>query len=62
MSIFVDEDSYKKCKIQHYWGRVEIAPGRGAIPHLHVVAIAKDRAYLQDFFLSFNTGGKSKSA
>jgi hypothetical protein len=27
---------------------VEFAPGRGAI-HLHVVAIAKNRAYLQDF-------------
>ena len=35
--------------IEHYWGRVEFAPGRGAI-HLHVVAIAKDRAYLQDFY------------
>ena len=35
-------------QIDHYWGRVEFAPGRGAI-HLHVVAIAKDRAYLQDF-------------
>jgi hypothetical protein len=28
---------------------VEFAPGRGAI-HLHFVAIAKDRAYLQDFY------------
>jgi hypothetical protein len=28
---------------------VEFAPVRGAI-HLHIVAIAKDRAYLQDFF------------
>jgi hypothetical protein len=36
--------------IEHYWGRVEFAPGRGAIIHLHVVAIEKDRAYLQDFF------------
>jgi hypothetical protein len=36
-------------QIDHYWGRVEFAPGRGAI-HLHVVAIAKDRAYLQDYF------------
>jgi hypothetical protein len=35
--------------IEHYWGRVEFAPGRGAI-HLPVAAIAKDRAYLQDFF------------
>ncbi len=33
-------------QIEQYWGRVEFAPGRGAI-HLHVVAIAKDRAYLK---------------
>jgi hypothetical protein len=35
--------------IEHYWGRVEFAPGCGAI-HLHIVAIAKDMAYLQDFY------------
>jgi hypothetical protein len=35
--------------IEHYWGRVEFTPGRGAI-HLHIVAIAKDMAYLQDFY------------
>ncbi len=35
--------------IEHYCGRVEFAPGRGAI-HLHIVAIAKDMAYLQDFY------------
>ncbi len=35
--------------IEHYWGCVEFAPGRGAI-HLHIVAIAKDMAYLQDFY------------
>jgi hypothetical protein len=34
--------------IEHYWGHVEFAPGHGAI-HLHIVAIAKDMAYLQDF-------------
>ncbi len=38
----------KALQIEHYWGRVEFVPGRGAI-HLHVVAIAKDRAYLQIF-------------
>jgi hypothetical protein len=36
-------------QIDHYWGRVEFAPGRGAL-HLHFVAIAKDRAYLKDFY------------
>jgi hypothetical protein len=35
--------------IEHYWGRVKFAPGREAI-HLHIVAIAKDMAYLQDFY------------
>ncbi len=37
--------------IEHYWGRVKFAPapGHGAI-HLHIVAIAKDTAYLQDFY------------
>jgi hypothetical protein len=34
--------------IEHYWGHVEFTPGCGAI-HLHIVAIAKDMAYLQDF-------------
>lgn len=42
----------KKCLgIEHYWGRVEFAPGRGAI-HLHMLGIAKDRAYLDDFYLA----------
>ncbi len=36
-------------QIEHYWGSVEFAPGRGAI-HLRVVAIGKDRAYLKDLF------------
>ena len=35
--------------IEHYWGGVEFAPGCGAI-YLHIVAIANDMAYLQDFF------------
>ncbi len=36
--------------IEHYWGRVEFVPGRGAI-YLHIVAIANDMAYFQDFFM-----------
>ncbi len=39
----------KALQIEHYWGRVEFAPGRGAI-HLHIVVIAKNKAYLQDFY------------
>ena len=35
--------------IEHYWGRIEFAPGRGQI-HLHLIAIAKDRAYLDSFY------------
>jgi hypothetical protein len=46
-------------QIEHYWGRVEFAPGRGDI-HLHVVAIAKDRAYLQDFFKILTLEEKAK--
>ena len=38
---------------------MEFAPGRGAI-HLHVVAIAKDRAYLQDFYKATTLEGKAK--
>jgi hypothetical protein len=44
--------------IEHYWGRVEFAPGRGAI-HCHIVAIANDMAYLQDFFHAKTTEDKA---
>jgi hypothetical protein len=46
-------------QIEHYWGCVEFAPGRGAI-HLHFVAIAKDRAYLQDFYKAPTLKEKAK--
>ncbi len=39
----------KALGLEHYWGRVEFAPGRGAI-HLHSIDIARDNAYLQDFY------------
>ena len=39
----------KALGIEHYWGRVEFAPGRGAI-HLHIIGIASDKAYLRDFY------------
>ena len=36
--------------IKHYWDRVEFAPGKGGI-HLHKqIGIARDRAYLCDFY------------
>ncbi len=44
--------------IEHYWGRVEFALGHGAI-HLHIVAIANDMAYLQDFFHAKTTENKA---
>ncbi len=34
--------------IEHYWGHVEFAPGRGAI-HLHSVAIAKRHGLFERF-------------
>ena len=39
----------KALGIDHYWGRVEFAPGRGAI-HLHMICIARDKAYLWAFY------------
>lgn len=35
--------------IEHYWARVEFAPGRGQI-HLHLLAIGRGRAYLDEFY------------
>ena len=35
--------------IYHYWGRVEVAPGRGQI-HLHMLGILKDRVYLEKLY------------
>jgi hypothetical protein len=49
VNLFMKTVMKNALQIEHYWGRVEFAPGRGAI-HLHLVAIAKNRAYLQDFF------------
>ncbi len=35
--------------IEHYWGRVKYAPGMDQI-HLHMLGIAKDKAYLNDLY------------
>ena len=32
----------KELGIEHYWGRVEFAPGRGAI-HLHIIGLSAGR-------------------
>ncbi len=47
-------------QIDHYWGRVEFTSGRGAI-HLHLVAIAKDRAYQQDFYRATSLEEKAET-
>ncbi len=44
VNLFMKAVMKNALQIDYYWGRVEFAPGRGAI-HLHLVAIAKDRAY-----------------
>ena len=44
--------------IEHYWGCVEFAPGRGQI-HLHMLGIAKDKAYLYDFYKAKTMGDKA---
>ncbi len=48
-NLFMKTVMKKALQIEHYWGRVEFAPGRGAI-HLHIVAIAKNKAYLQELY------------
>jgi hypothetical protein len=47
--LFMKKVTKKALQIEHYWGRVEFAPGRGAI-HLHIVSIAKNKTYLQEFY------------
>ena len=46
---FMDGYARDVLDIEYYWGRVEFAPGRGQI-HLHILCIAKNRAYLDDFY------------
>lgn len=46
---FMDEYARDAMDLEYYWGRVEFAPGRGQI-HLHILGIAKDKAYLHDFY------------
>ena len=45
--------------IDHYWGRVEFAPGRGAI-HLHIIGIAIDKAYLLAFYQASTSEEKAQ--
>jgi hypothetical protein len=43
--------------LEHYWGRVEFAPGRGQI-HLHILAIMRDKAYLHHYLNAKTTKEK----
>jgi hypothetical protein len=45
--------------IDHYWGRVEFAPGRGAI-HLHIIGIAIDKEYLRAFYQASTSEEKAE--
>ena len=45
---FMDTFARTVMNLEYYWGRVEFASGRGAI-HLHILGIAKDKAYLHAF-------------
>jgi hypothetical protein len=46
---FMDGYARDVLGIEYYWGRVEFAAGRGQI-HLHILGIAKNKAYLHDFY------------
>lgn len=48
----------KALGIEHYWGRVEFVPGRGQI-HIHMPSIAKNKAYLKDFYKAQSLEDKS---
>jgi hypothetical protein len=56
---FIKTVMKKSLGIEHYWGRVEFAPGRGAI-HLHIVGIANDKAYLREFYLAKTLNDKAQ--
>ena len=45
--------------VEHYWGRVEFASGRGQI-HLHILGIARNMGYLTDFYQEKREEKKSK--
>ncbi len=46
---FMDGFAREVMDLEYYWGRVEFASGRGQI-HLHILGIAKNKAYLSDFY------------
>ena len=57
---FLDVFARDVLELEYYWGRVEFAPGRGAI-HLHLLGIAKDKAYLRKFYAARTETQKVKA-
>ena len=48
-SSFLKTVAKKALSTEHYWGRIKFSPGRCQI-HLHFIAIAKYRSYLDEFY------------
>ncbi len=46
---FMDVFAPEVLKLEHYWGRVEVALGRRSI-HLHILGIAREKSYLCNFY------------
>eukprot|EP00984_Skeletonema_dohrnii_P009260 scaffold3532_cov117-Skeletonema_dohrnii-CCMP3373.AAC.1 len=57
--VFLDTVVKNAMGIEHYWARVEFAPGRGQI-HLHLLGIGKDKSYLYDFYRAKTEEKKAK--
>ena len=57
---FLDDVVKKALGIEHYWARVEFAPGCGQI-HLHLLAIAKNKAYLTNNYKAKTKDEKVKA-
>lgn len=57
--VFLDTVVKNAMGIEHYWARVEFAPGRGQI-HLHLLGIGKDKSYLYDFYRAKSEEEKAK--
>ena len=57
--VFLDTVMKNAMNIEHYWARVEFAPGRGQI-HLHLLGIGKDKSYMYDFYRAKTEEEKAK--
>ena len=57
--LFMDTYARDVLQLEYYWGRVEFAAGRGQI-HLHILGIAKNKAYLHEFHRAGTKEEKAK--